>query len=113
MVTVQLSCFKPCENDHLLFQSLHHLLHLTKLTVGCTEKGAQELSMLLATIKEVQLHYSNLYDHPRPFQSCSAAEAALCSSSITSLSTNFGFNISSIETIVSIELDMQYTSSRG
>ena len=112
--TLDLTSRHPCRNDVLLFhESWRHLSKLTLDFCGFTRSGAVELSKVLAsstTIKELDLKYSEVYHHPGvidPFQSYSVAEHAMQSSALTSISTNFGFNVCGrIGSITSIELDM-------
>ncbi len=97
---------EPCEDEYLLYQSLKRLTKLGAIEItcfGCSSRGAQELSKFISnsfTLEEVSLKYTCLSSVNNMFELDSVVEAVLSSSTVTSLKTNFPFQIRDFMTIL-------------
>ncbi len=113
---VTLGYKEPCEDDHLLYQSLQSLTKLRKLDINCfgfSSRGAQELSKVIAnssTLDRVKLDYTRLHSlKVNKFELDSVVEAVLSSSTVTSLITNFPVLISNKTKISDIKICLSHT----
>ena len=132
LTAIALNFFESCEDDYLLYQSIqHNVANLNQFEVDCctpTQKGAEELTKIItssSSLKRLKLRCfpSLLCDTTKKFKLSElfasfelypALKAALSSSSISRLYTNFGYrifiNAQNIER-VSLELSLTWSAS--
>ncbi len=100
---------EPCEDDHLLYQSLQSLTKLRILDIDCfgfSSKGAQEFSKVVANrFTLIMLKYHRLYSSKiNMFELDSVVEAVLSSSTVTFLQAHFPFLVSNKTKISDISM---------
>ena len=112
LTSIDLTFLESCEDDYLLYQSIQHITNLEKSSLVCrtpTQKGVQELCKIISTsstLTELQLQcYPALFGEvvkPLPYKRSElftsyelypVLQAALSSSTISTLKTNFGYRV--------------------
>ena len=102
MTNICLILSESCEDDYLLYQSIQHITNLEKLRlIFCTpsQKGVQELSKIIttsSTLTELELFKNYDMEQLKLFNSNElypVLQAALSSSTISTLTTNFGYRV--------------------
>ena len=106
LTRIALKFSESCEDDYLLYQSIQHITNLKRFELVCctpTQKGVQELSKIISTSCTLTVFVLNK-DHPggciHPEVGCFTSyklypvlQAALSSSTIELLWTNFGCRV--------------------
>ena len=105
LTSIALIFFESCEDDYLLFQSIQYITYLEKFILVChtpTQKGVQELCKIISTsstltqlvlhvlLSEVTYKRSELFTS---YELYPVLQAALSSSTISTLKTNFGCRV--------------------
>ena len=112
LTSIALTFSKSCEDDYLLYQSIQHITNLEKFSLVCftpSQKGVQELCKIISTsstLTELRLQcYPALLGEvvkPLPYKRSKlftsyelypVLQAALSSSIISTLETNFGYRV--------------------
>ena len=120
LTSIALEFFESCEDDYLLFQSIQHITNLEKFSLVCftPQKGVQELCKIISTsstLTKLVLRYYPLLGELPVYPSSSSLlgdrlhykrselftsyelypvlQAALSSSTISTLETNFGYRV--------------------
>ncbi len=106
----ELNYEEPCEDEYLLYQSLQSLTKLRSIEIscGCSSRGAQELSNVIAnssTLEEVSLKYIKFPCLSSIYNLDSVLKAVLSSSTVAFLRTNFTFQINSEWQCIPIIMD--------
>ena len=99
--SIGLEFSESCEDDYLLFQSIQHITNLEEFSLECctpTQKGVQELSKIITTSSSLtKLVVFTKFKRSELFTSYElypVLQAALSSSTISTLKTNFGYGVS-------------------
>ena len=115
LTSIALTFFESCEDDYLLYQSIQHITNLKKFSLVCftpSQKGVQELCKIISTsstLTELVLNYHPflisevvklllLFSSERSklftsYELYPVLQAALSSSTISILDTNFGYRV--------------------
>ena len=109
LTSIYLDFSESCEDDYLLFQSIQHITNLEKFSLVCrtppTQKGVQESCKIISTsstLTELELECYPKVVKPLPYKRSKlftsyelypVLQAALSSSTISTLRTNFGCKV--------------------
>ena len=113
LTSIALNFSESCEDDYLLFQSIQHITNLEKFSLVCrtppTQKGVQELCKIISTSStltklRLQCYPALLGEVVKPlpykrselftsYELYPVLQAALSSSTISTLETNFGCRV--------------------
>ena len=108
LTSIALIFFESCEDDYLLYQSIQHITNLKKFSLVCftpSQKGVQELCKIISTsstLTELVLQWTpGEVVKPLPYKRSElftselypVLQAALSSSTISTLETNFGYRV--------------------
>ena len=93
LTSIALTFFESCEDDYLLYQSIQHITNLKKFSLVCFthQKGVQELCKIISTSST--LTELRLQCYPTSYELRPVLQAALSSSTISKLVTNFGYRV--------------------
>ena len=118
LTSISLKFSESCEDDYLLFQSIQHITNLKKFKLMChtpTQKGVQELCKIISTsstLKELVLKNRPAIFAVKQllasYDLYPVLQAALSSSTISTLETNFGYRVcTNAGSIECVTLDMR------